>query len=118
MPPIHEKVAQLWAGKYVLALDITRQYFQIFTKHPSAQCILYRVDPRDPISALRHNGLIMGNICSSNLAGSCMIQAGSIFDDMVRQSREQKPNWDDVYPPLAAAMGDGDILDPNSLPKH
>ena len=89
LPPIHEKVAQLRAGKYVLALDITRQYFQIFTKHPSAQCILYREDPRDPISVFRHNGLIMGNICSSNLAGSCMIQAGSIFDDMVRQSRDQ-----------------------------
>ena len=47
-----------------------------------------------------------------------MIEAGSIFDNMVKESREQKLNWDDVYPPLAAAMGDGNILDPNSLPRH
>ena len=46
-----------------------------------------------------------------------MIEAGSIFDIMVKESREQKLNWDDVYPPLAAAMGDGNILDPNSLPR-
>ena len=47
-----------------------------------------------------------------------MIEAGSIFDNMVKESREQKLNWDDVYPPLAAAMGDGNILDPNSLLRH
>ena len=115
MPPIHEKVAELRTGRYVLALDISRQYFQVHTKNPTAQCILYRKNPQDPIMVYRHRGLIMGSIYSGNLAGSCTIEAGSVFDEMISRSREQKLDMKAHYPSLAAAMESGNVLDPNSL---
>ena len=116
LPPIHEKVAELRAWRYVLALDISRQYFQVYSINPSAQCILYRKNPQVPIMVYRHRGLIMGSIYSSNLAGSCTIDAGSIFHEMISRSREQKLDMKTLYTPLAAAMESGNILDPNQLP--
>ena len=101
---IHEILAELGCGNYVVALDVSRQYFQVYTKNPNAQCVLYRKTQQDPILVYKHRGLIMRTIFSSNQAGSCTIESGAIFDKMVKQARQQKLDMSMVYPPLEKAM--------------
>ena len=95
--PIHEKVAELRCGRYIVALDISRQYFQVYTKNPNAQCVLYRKNQHDPIMVYKNRGLIMGAIFSSNQAGSCTIESGAIFDKRFKQARNQKFDMSTVY---------------------
>ena len=40
LPHIYEKVAELRSGKYIVALDVSRQYFQAYTMNPNTQCML------------------------------------------------------------------------------
>ena len=88
----------------------------VLNQHALSQCILRRDHPTDPLDVYIHNGLIMGHISSSSLAGFCMIQTGKVFDDLLDKARAQTLDYDKIYAPLSYALREG-ILKPSSLPK-
>ena len=69
------------AFKYVIAIDISKQYYQVENQHALSQCILHRESPDHPLDVYIHSGLIMGHVSSSSLAGLCMVQTGKLFDE-------------------------------------
>ena len=97
-------------------MDVSKQYFQIYTKNPLAQCILYRESSKDPLMAYEHRGMLMGWVFSSFIANSSTIQAGTIFDEMMDKVRRGELDLAQIYGPLAKAIGKDGLLNPSKLP--
>ena len=112
LSPIETKVLEMRSYKYLVGMDISKQYHMVLNQHALSQCILHRDHPND---VYIHNGLIMGHISSSSLAGYCMIQTGKLFDDLLDKARAQTLDYDKIYAPLSYALREG-ILKPSSLP--
>ena len=85
---------------------------------PFSQCILHRSEPGGPLEVFIHKATLMGHISSTSLAGLCFVEIGRLFDKLVEEARGGSLDHDQVYPPLAAAMQPGAILDPQSVPKY
>ena len=115
--PIETKVLEMRSYKYLVGMDISKQYHMVLLQHALSQCILHRDHPNDPLDVYIHNGLIMCHISSSSLAGYCMIQTGKLFDDLLDKSIAQTLDYDKIYAPLSYALREG-ILKPSSLPTH
>ena len=114
--PIETKVLEMRSYKYLVGMDISKQYHMVLNQHALSQCILHRDNTKDPLDLYIHNGLIIGHISSSSLAGYCMIQTGKLFDDLLDKARAQTLDYDKIYAPLSYALREG-ILKPSSLPK-
>ena len=99
--PIETKVLEMRAHKFVIGMDISKQYHMVMNQHPLSQCILHRDHPNEPLDVYLHRGLIMGHVSSSSLAGYCMIQTGNVFDDLLHKSRSQTIDYKEVYAPLS-----------------
>ena len=115
--PIETKVLEMRAHKFVIGMDISKQYHMVMNQHALSQCILHRDHPNDPLDIYVHKGLIMGHVSSSSLAGYCMIQTGKIFDDLLHKARSQTIDYEEVYAPLSYALKEG-ILKPSTLPTN
>ena len=105
--PIESKVLEMRAHKFVIGMDISKQYHMIMSQHAHSQCILHRDHPNQPLDVYLHCGLIMGHISSSSLAGLCMIQTGKIFDELLQKARNQTIDHNEVYAPLSYALKEG-----------
>ena len=114
---IDEKVCQIRAHKFIFGMDVSKQFNQIMTQSPYAQCILHRSKPDGPLEVSIHNAILMGHVSSSSLAGLCLIETGRLFDKMVDDGREGKLDLGEVYLPLAKALQPSGILDPVSIPE-
>ena len=112
--PIESKVLEMRAHKFVIGMDISKQYHMIMSQHPHSQCILHRDLPNQPLDVYLHRALIMGHISSSSLAGLCMVQVGKNFDDLLQKARNQTIDHKEVYAPLSYALKEG-ILNPSSI---
>ena len=116
LSPIEERVAEMRAYRYIIGMDISKQYHQILSQHPMSQCVIHRTNPNEPLDVYIHAGLLMGNISSSSLATLCMIETGRLFDATLEEARRGTLDYDAIYPPLSKALMPGETLDPKVLP--
>ena len=115
---IDDKVAEMRAHHFIFGMDISKQFHQILTQNPLAQCILHRSEAGGPLEVFVHKALMMGHISSTSLAGLCMLETGRLFDELMEKARNGSLDYNQVYQSLAKALQPGAILDPKTVPKQ